>query len=66
MQVPTTYTFEAGTDVEKARWKSAATVEGCIVGGELHAAGLRQLSWSLDGGKPPLLRASDSSCVYSR
>jgi hypothetical protein len=30
--------------VGKAGWKSAVTVEDCIVGGELHAAGLRRPS----------------------
>jgi hypothetical protein len=39
--------------VGKAGWKSAVTVEDCIVGGELHAAGLRQPSWSLEERSHP-------------
>jgi hypothetical protein len=60
------YSFEVGTDVGKAGWKSAVTVEDCIVGGELHAAVQRQPSWSLEE-RSRALKAPDSdySCVSS-
>jgi hypothetical protein len=50
--------------VGKVGWKNAVTVEGCIVGGELHAAGLRQPSWSLDERSHPSQSRRLFMCVF--